>query len=306
MRGRRVVWAVWLVAAGLLWLFENNAATLTLLLASALLPALSIWAAKRAAGHIRPALAAPLEGAKGAALHATLSAAPVGVFSRTAGRAACENRLTAERAETAFSFSPRLSGAAALTLAVDTAHCGTLRLGAEVWTEDLFGLWRSVSVPCGPEFVTVEPRLFLPAVTLVENTTVVSDGEQYSQTRPGSDPSETFAIREYRPGDPIRQIHWKLSQKTDELMLRELGLPVVNQTLLVFRNARAERETVSPEVADAMAEVFLSASHALVNDGLAHTAAYAENGQYILMEIRSCLKNAANLCYFNKMAIAAM
>ena len=74
----------------------------------------------------------------------------------------------------------------------------------------------------------------------------------------------------------------------------------------MFRNARAERETVSPEVADAMAEVFLSASHALVNDGLAHTAAYAENGQYILMEIRSCLKNAASLCYFNKMAIAAM
>ena len=36
-----------------------------------------------------------------------------------------------------------------------------------------------------------------------------------------------------------------------------------------------------------MAEVFLSASHALVNDGLAHTAAYAENGQYILMEIQN-------------------
>ena len=284
---RRLAWAVWLIATATLWLFENGAATLTLLLASILLPVLSILAARRRSGHVHLTLTAPQLGAKGSALHAALSVDGIGVFSRVAGRAACENRLTDEHVETAFSLSPRLSGASSLTLAIDTAHCGTIRLCAEVWTEDLFGLWQSQPIPHDAEYVTVEPKLFLPHVTQVENTTVIADGEQYSQTRPGSDPSETFGIREYRPGDPIRQIHWKLSQKTDALMLRELGLPVVNQTLLVFRNVRAERETVSPEVADAMAEVFLSASHALVNDGLAHTAAYAENGQYILMEIQN-------------------
>ena len=287
MRQNRFLWAAWLAAAGLLWLFENSAATLTLLIASALLPALSILAAKRAAGRIRLSLAAARGSAKGGALHATLSVDNIGVFSRVAGRAACENRLTGERAETAFSFSPRLSGQAAATLAADTARCGTLRLDAEAWTEDLFGLWRSDGVECGTAFVTVEPKLFLPAVALAENTTVVSAGEQYSQTRAGSDPSETFAIREYRPGDPIRQIHWKLSQKTETMMLRELGLPIVNQTLLVYRNLLVAGETVPPRAADAMAEVFLSISRALAGEGLAHIAAFAEDGRFMLTEVQN-------------------
>ena len=287
MAGRRLAWAAWLCAAALLWLFENNAATLTLLLASALLPPASIADARRARKRVRLALAAPDAAAKGGALHAALSVAGVGAFSRVALRVTCENRLAGERSETAFSLSPRLSGRAALTVSADTARCGALRLRAEARTEDLFGLWRSEAIPCGEEFVTVEPELFLPRVTLAESTTVIAEGERYSQTRPGSDPSETFAVREYAPGDPIRQIHWKLSQKSDALMLRELGLPVVDRTLLAFRNVLAEGERVPPERADAMAEVFLSVSRALVNDGLAHTAAFAEGGQYVLTEVQS-------------------
>ncbi len=287
MRRNRLVWAAWLIAAAALWLFENNAATLTLLLASILLPALSILAAKRAAGRVRAALDAPAHCAKGDVLHATLSVGSIGIFSRAAGRVRCENRLTNECAETAFSVSPRLSGVAALTLAADAARCGTLRLTAETWTEDLFGLRRFPAPAGAAAFVTVEPALFLPAVSLSENTTVIRDGERYSQTKPGSDPSETFAIREYRPGDPIRQIHWKLSQKADMTMLRELGLPVIEQTLLVFRNLLSEREAVSPETADAMAEVFLSISRALSNEGCAHTAAFAEEGRFTLVEVQN-------------------
>lgn len=284
---RRLAWAVWSVAAAALWLFENGPATLTLLLASILLPVLSILSAKSRSKRVRLTLAAAPRCAKGEALHAVLGVQPLGIFSRTVGHVRCDNRLTSESVETAFSFSPRLSGRSALTAEVDTAHCGTLRLSAEVWTEDLFGVWRSAAVCCNSEFVTVEPELFLPFVQLAENTTVISDSERYSQAKAGGDPSETFAIREYRPGDPIRQIHWKLSQKTDALMLRELGLPVVNQTLLVFRNLFSDRERVSAATADAMAEVFLSVSRALANEGYAHTAAFAEEGRFTLTEIQN-------------------
>lgn len=38
---------------------------------------------------------------------------------------------------------------------------------------------------------------------------------------PGDDPGETYDIREYRSGDSIRQIHWKLSGKLDDIMIRE-------------------------------------------------------------------------------------
>lgn len=284
MRKRRLFWAVWLIAAAMLWFFENNAATLALLLSSVLLPLLSILSAGHSARRLQPGLHAAAEQN---ALRAAVSVRAPALFSRIVGRAVCENRLTREVAETALAFPQRLSGTTEAAFAADSAHCGTLRLRAEVWAEDLFGLWRSPAVDGGEDFLTIYPLLFAPQITLTENTTLSDESERYSATRPGSDPSETFSIREYRPGDPIRQIHWKLSGKTDQTMLRELGLPVVNRTLLLFRNLLAPGASISPDEADALATVFLSVSHALLSDGCAHTAAFAEGDRFMLLDVQN-------------------
>lgn len=45
------------------------------------------------------------------------------------------------------------------------------------------------------------------------------------QNRKGSDPSETFDIRDYAPGDDIRTIHWKLSSKVGSVIVREASEP---------------------------------------------------------------------------------
>jgi len=275
MTGRRIAWAVWLIAAAALWLFENNAATLTLLLASLLLPCLSILLAVRTAKRAHIRISAPECAAKQAKVQLTFEA-----NAHLMGTLVCENPLCGETAQLSLRWVPP-------QLTLSASHCGTLHLHVAAFVEDIFGLWRSKSLPCAEEYVSVLPALFLSQITQTENTTVISDSEQYSQTKPGSDPSETFAIREYLPGDPIRQIHWKLSQKSDQLMMRELGLPVVNQTLLVFRNVLLPGTLVSPETADAMAEVFLSVSRALITDGYVHTAAFAEHGQYLLTEVRN-------------------
>lgn len=287
MGKRRAAWALWLIAAALLWFFENNAATLTLLIASALLPVLFILAAQHGAKKLRLKLSVPQAGAKRSSITASLSVEAAGVFCRVAGRISCLNSLTGEQTEAAFSLAPKRRGESTLTLTADTTHCGILRFHPAAYAEDIFGLWRSKELPCEDEFAVIEPELFLPRVSLTENTTVITEGEQYSQTKPGSDPSETFGIRAYIPGDPIRQIHWKLSLKSDDLLLRELGLPVVNKTLLVFRNTLGEEETLHPAHADAMAEVFLSISHMLVSDGLIHTAAFVQDGQYLLTEVQN-------------------
>ena len=58
-------------------------------------------------------------------------------------------------------------------------------------------------------------------VELDKNMTGASQEEGMIQNRKGNDPSEIFDIREYVPGDDIRSIHWKLSSKTDTLILKE-------------------------------------------------------------------------------------
>ena len=37
----------------------------------------------------------------------------------------------------------------------------------------------------------------------------------------GGDPSDVGNIREYRPGDPIKSVHWKLSSKAEDLQVKE-------------------------------------------------------------------------------------
>lgn len=55
----------------------------------------------------------------------------------------------------------------------------------------------------------------------------------YSDTKAGDDPTEIFAIREYVPGDKIRNIHWKLSSKMNEVMVKDYGLPLFENDAVI-------------------------------------------------------------------------
>ena len=48
---------------------------------------------------------------------------------------------------------------------------------------------------------------------------------EYDDARPGRDPSETFGYREFHDGDKLQKIHWKLSARMDELMVKEDSHP---------------------------------------------------------------------------------
>lgn len=52
------------------------------------------------------------------------------------------------------------------------------------------------------------------------------DSDRFSLYKKGDDPSEIFDIREYMDGDKIQRIHWKLSGKTGNLMVKEGSLPL--------------------------------------------------------------------------------
>ena len=50
----------------------------------------------------------------------------------------------------------------------------------------------------------------------------------------GEDVSEIVDIREFRPGDRLSRIHWKLSTKCDEIMVKEFGNIYGNKLILGF------------------------------------------------------------------------
>ena len=53
--------------------------------------------------------------------------------------------------------------------------------------------------------------------------------------KPGGGYSEIHDNRPYRPGDPVKGIHWKLSLKADELIVREPQDTVRRQVILALR-----------------------------------------------------------------------
>lgn len=264
---KQLIWMASILLAAILYLFENNPGTLTLLVGAFVVPAFGLL---------------PLIG-KGIGLELAFHAAPEkgqsgnGILTvtnrswlpkpRLRMMVTCRNLRTAEAAEIPLELSllPRQRKQIGFTFAC--SHCGKAEIavtGAK--SADVFGLFTR-QLPCKAETTfTVVPRLFEPAVSLESCGMSMPDSDTYSPTKPGSDPGETFAIREYVPGDAIHRIHWKLSEKTDKTMVRDFGLPVVEEAALLLETAGAQ----SPEETDAITEVFASLSSALLEGGVRH------------------------------------
>lgn len=102
-------------------------------------------------------------------------------------------------------------------LPAPAAHCGLLtgKL-VHVWALDSLGLFWLPLRRGGPARLWVEPvpqSVDLPPLPEEEAPGV--------RPRPGGGPGEDYDPREYRPGDPMSSIHWKLSAKRDELVTKE-------------------------------------------------------------------------------------
>ena len=54
-------------------------------------------------------------------------------------------------------------------------------------------------------------------------------------TAPKRSYGEDYELRDYRPGDPMRMMHWKLSSKRDDLIVREPSETATPPVVLSFR-----------------------------------------------------------------------
>lgn len=80
--------------------------------------------------------------------------------------------------------------------------------------------------------IQVLPQITSVGIRISERTrNFYGDADVYDDFHPGDDRSEIFDIREFQAGDRIQSIHWKLSAKSDELLVRQdsqaLACPVV-------------------------------------------------------------------------------
>lgn len=177
------------------------------------------------------------------------------------------------------------------TLHIRSEYCGRLRIHVEkLKLYDCFGL---VGIPCSAaatSYITVQPETFEPVVQLTPELNSSDDSDAYSQNRPGYDMTETYQIREYIPGDSPKQIHWKLTNKLDRLVVRDPGLPITRNVLVFWERTG---ETGDPSRIDAQAEVVISLCRSLMDSGIQFTLAWNDTDQNLL--VRHFLKNMDEL-----------
>lgn len=117
------------------------------------------------------------------------------------------------------------------TITLPTAHCGAYRCYVQkARVYDYLGLF-SFSLR-KPEAQTL---FVIPAEQAPDPLPNLSQFRCKSyRPKHGGGFSELHDMREYRAGDSMRDIHWKLSAKTDKLIVREAQEPNRGQTLLTI------------------------------------------------------------------------
>lgn len=131
--------------------------------------------------------------------------------------------------------------------------------------------------------VLVLPEAKSVGVRITERTrNFFGDSDVYDDFHPGDDRSEIFGIREFREGDKIQSIHWKLSAKSDELVVREDSLPLACPVVLILEGGpHRELQEAENYLSTAASIVF-----SLMDAHCPHFVAWYSGGRRDMVRVR--------------------
>lgn len=164
---------------------------------------------------------------------------------------------------------------------ITSRYCGNLLFQVKsIRLYDYFHIW-SIHKKIGQSIhVIVMPETYeMPGDMITENPAVIVDSDIFSEYKSGDDPSEIFGIREYREGDKPNRIHWKLSYKQDQLMIKEFSDPIKDFIAVIVELNCGERHESRLEVVDGLLDCVMSVSyHLLINEHI-HKMAWFHKGE---------------------------
>lgn len=122
---------------------------------------------------------------------------------------------------------------------VPTGHCGMMRISYErLWICDYLGLFRRKMEQAESVVLYVLPRPMQTDLPPKKESGITN----LWRPKPGGGFSEEHDLRLYRPGDDLRQIHWKMSAKTGKLIYREPIEPVLQGYLVTLSLSGTPKE----------------------------------------------------------------
>ncbi len=142
------------------------------------------------------------------------------------------------------------------TADIMATECGEIVLKCKsVYVTDMMNLFKVRAESFKDESTIIYPKHMNINIELSDmlNGESMHDGE--IQDRRGIDTSEIYDIREYKPGDDFRSIHWKLSGKMDRFFVREASEPSHYDVVIIpdFAHYNGDKKATIDELNTAVA-----------------------------------------------------
>lgn len=245
------------------------AAALAAVLAA--MAALALWARAHVRASVRPIAPSCARGGVAAFLLRVENGSRLPVFSFDA-RLRCSYRAGQLR-DGSLEASGGVDGRSATEapLYVEVPHCGVVEADLlRLAVHDPLGIF---SLPVRADIPRRAGVAVLPhrggavfAEGALEDVRAAVSAER-EVPRPGPEPPDVYDVHDYRPGDHLHDIHWKLSARTEEIQAKTYADERRDEVALHL--VLDARRPIAPEELDAFYAAALALLEALLDTGLA-------------------------------------
>lgn len=112
--------------------------------------------------------------------------------------------------------------------------------------------------------VLVMPYISDEASDFKPNSNENIDSDVYSEIHKGDDSSQVFEVRNYVLGDDVRRIHWRLSSKQDNLVVKEFSKPIAQSSTIILETVVTDDEQYRDRI-DNLSACLLSVATSLLS-----------------------------------------
>ncbi|MEG0457068.1 MAG: DUF58 domain-containing protein, partial [Oscillospiraceae bacterium] len=163
-------------------------------------------------------------------------------------------------------------GATAISYQLLPLYRGLLQLNLrEIKIYDYLGLFSFKQQISITKTSVVSPRVSSLTIE-AQRHMLYGESDEFSSEVSGDDVSEVFRVREYAPGDRIKAIHWKISSRSKNLVVRDFSQPIINN-IVIAADFKCYYNSDIENIAcvDKVAEISLQLAAALLNNGVNST-----------------------------------
>ncbi len=270
MLRRRIAYILLILSAAILYLFANETVTLALLASLCVAPLISLTLLRFTGKNLKFELV-PRSQSQGATdkhrFTLRIENPNIMPIADVQADVICRNLRTSENEIVPINDHLGPRSKREISLEVVPGHVGRYEIslnGPKIY--DVLGLWSRRVGAEACRYITIPPEIFNMEISATSSDAAMLESDRFAESKAGHDPGEVKSIREYVAGDQVKNIHWKLSEKTGKTLIKEFGLPITEQFLVVMDTA--PDIGLNPEALDAVASVLVSLSHGFRNAGM--------------------------------------